>query len=104
MSPHTPHDGFNRALAGLEKNSWKFVDAEQFASDTETNGLLSLPGDLTDHFGPKGDLRRDVTMQWRGGITAWLQLAFARQGLIVEVPGQGPETDSLISLSEQNWR
>lgn len=101
MPPHTQRSGFDRAITKLKNDGWKFVDAEQFASDTATTGLANLPDDLDDHFGPDGGMRRDLTLRSRDGVLSWLQTAFAREGLVVEVPGQGPDTDSYVGLSAQ---
>lgn len=96
-----PRDGFRRALDRLESEGWQIVDAERFAYESETSGLLSPFGDQA--FAPDGTLLKDVPIAWRGGLPSNIQAAFAREGLVVSVPGQAERDDpydSLLDLDE----
>ncbi|MER6944633.1 SUKH-4 family immunity protein [Nonomuraea sp. NPDC000554] len=86
-------EGFDRALSRLENEGWQIVDAGRFASDTESGGLLSPPADLDDHFTAEGALVKDVAIAWRGGLPSGVQSAFAREGLVLSVPGQSDRSD-----------
>ncbi|GAA3250429.1 SUKH-4 family immunity protein [Nonomuraea helvata] len=86
-------DCFDQALSRLEHEGWQIVDAKLFASDTETSGLLSPAADLDGYFTPDGALVRDVPIAWRGGLSSNIQASFAREGLVVSVPGQADRED-----------
>ncbi|MFD1936919.1 MULTISPECIES: SUKH-4 family immunity protein [Nonomuraea] len=91
---HRSHrEGFDQALSRLEDEGWQIVDAERFASATETSGLLSPPADLADHFAPDGALVKDVTIAWRGGLPSRIQSVFAREALVLSVPWQADQGD-----------
>ncbi|TDC97568.1 hypothetical protein E1292_36740 [Nonomuraea deserti] len=95
---------FDQALGRLTDEGWQIVDAGRFAADTETSGLLSLPADLADHFAPGGALVKDVTISWRGGLPSRIQSVFAREGLVVSVPGQAErdgDPDALLDLDAE---
>ncbi|MFI7641551.1 SUKH-4 family immunity protein [Nonomuraea sp. NPDC049400] len=102
-SPRSQRDGFDQALSRLENEGWQIVDARLFASDTETSGLLSPADDLDGHFDPDGALVRDVPIAWRGGLPSNIQAAFAREGLVVSVPGQADreEFDALLDMDAE---
>ncbi|MGW0436385.1 ribosomal protein L7/L12 [Micromonospora sp. NPDC003197] len=97
-----PHrEDFDRALDRLGTEGWQVVDAERFESDTEASGLVSPPSDLADYFGPSGAMVKDVILRWRGCVPSMLQSTFAREGLVVSVPGQGPENyDYLLDMDK----
>ncbi|MFI6741582.1 SUKH-4 family immunity protein [Nonomuraea sp. NPDC050451] len=95
----TQREGFDRALSRLEHEGWQIVDAQRFASDTETSGLLSP---CADHFTPDGALADDVPLAWRGGLPSNIQAAFAREGLVVSVPGQAGQEDDYDALLEMD--
>lgn len=92
LSRQPRRDDFGRALDRLSAQGRQVVDAERFTSDTEASGLLSPPSDLADHFGPNGALVKEITLRRRGVVTSMPQSAFAREGLVLLVPGQGPRT------------
>jgi hypothetical protein len=96
-------EGFGRALGRLEGEGWRIVDAGRYAAEGETSGLLSPPADLDDHFASDGSLVKDVAIAWRGGIPSNIQSAFARQGLVVSIPGQGDrdDEDALLDLDTE---
>ncbi|GAA3585163.1 hypothetical protein GCM10022419_078860 [Nonomuraea rosea] len=93
-------DGFDQAVSRLESDGWRLVDAERFAAEGETSGLLSLPADLDGHFAPDGSLVKDIGIAWRGGLPSNVQSVFAREGLVVCVPGQSDreDEDALLEL------
>ncbi|MFC4121932.1 SUKH-4 family immunity protein [Nonomuraea zeae] len=99
----TQRDGFDQALSRLASEGWRTVDAARFAAESETSGLLSLPADLGDHFAPDGSLAKDVGIAWRGGLPSNVQSAFAREGLVVRVPGQAErdDEDALLELDPE---
>ncbi|MEU6078369.1 ribosomal protein L7/L12 [Micromonospora sp. NPDC047074] len=101
MSRHRHREDFDRALDRLGAEGWQVVDAERFESDTESSGLLSPPSGLAEHFGPNGVLAEDVILRWRGCVPSMIQSAFAREGLVVSVPGQGAENyDALLDMDK----
>jgi ribosomal protein L7/L12 len=101
LSRYPHREDFDRALDRLGAEGWQVVDAERFESDTEASGLLSLPSGLADHFGPNGALVKDIILRWRGCVTSMLQSAFAREGLVLSVPGQGPKNyDALLDMDK----
>ncbi|MEV0615285.1 SUKH-4 family immunity protein [Nonomuraea sp. NPDC050404] len=89
----TQRAGFDQALARLEEDGWHLADAHRFNSDTATSGLLHHPADLDAYFTPDGTLVKDVTLAWRGGLPSRLQSVFAREGLVISVPGQAADQD-----------
>ncbi|SEG88134.1 ribosomal protein L7/L12 [Saccharopolyspora kobensis] len=102
LSRRPRRDDFDRALDRLSTEGWQVVDDERFESDTATAGMLSIPSDLPDHFGPDGTLVEDITLRWRECETSMLQAAFAREGLVLSVPGQGPEEhDALVGMDSE---
>ncbi|MEV0234851.1 SUKH-4 family immunity protein [Nonomuraea sp. NPDC050786] len=96
-------DRFDQALSRLEHEGWQIVNAKLFASDTETSGLLSPADDLDGYFAPDGALVRDVPIAWRGGLSSNIQASFAREGLVVSVPGQADreDYDALLDLDAE---
>ncbi|TDC00165.1 hypothetical protein E1267_35510 [Nonomuraea longispora] len=93
-----PRERFDQALGRLKDEGWQIVDAGRFAADTGTSGLLSLPADLAEHFAPGGALVKDVAISWRGGLTSRIQSVFAREALVLSVPGQAEQDDDLDAL------
>ncbi|MEV5540578.1 hypothetical protein AB0L13_27390 [Saccharopolyspora shandongensis] len=71
---------FDRALRRLEAEAWDVVGADDA-------------------------LVEDVAIAWRGGFTSRIQSVFAREGLVVSVPGQGEdEDDDLLDLDADELR
>lgn len=94
--PHrSQRDRFDRVLGRLADEGWEFVDADRFAADTDTGGLLSVPADVADHFDADGVLVRDVAISLRGAVAAMVQSTFAREGLVASVPVETDEDDLL---------
>ncbi|MET8005384.1 SUKH-4 family immunity protein [Nonomuraea glycinis] len=92
-------DRFERALGRLADEGWQIVDAERFAADTGTSGLLSPA--VGDHFTPDGALVKDVALAWRGGLSSRIQSLFAWEGLVLSVPGQAErhaDHDALLEM------
>jgi hypothetical protein len=98
--PHSDRDRFERALGRLEDEGWQIVDAERFATDIGTSGLLSPA--VGDHFTPDGALVKDVALAWRGGLSSRIQSVFAREGLVLSVPGQSERNDDYDALLEMD--
>jgi hypothetical protein len=91
---------FERALGRLADEGWQIVDAERFATDTGTSGLLSPA--VGDHFTPDGALVKDVAIAWRGGLSSRIQSVFAWEGLVLFVPGQAEWDDDHDALLEMD--
>ncbi|MFI0446732.1 SUKH-4 family immunity protein [Actinomadura sp. 6N118] len=95
-------DAFDRALDRLIDEGWQLVEPGRFAEEVETSGLLCPPADFSDAFSSDGALIGDVALSWRGGLTSSIQSAFAREGLVVSVPGQGQDdVDMLEDMDEE---
>ncbi|TDE49056.1 hypothetical protein E1295_20800 [Nonomuraea mesophila] len=96
--PSSQRERFDQALGRLKDEGWQIVDAGRFAADTGTSGLLSPPADLGEHFTPRGALVKDVAISWRGGLPSRIQSVFAREALVLSVPGQAEQDDDLDAL------
>ncbi|SEG93001.1 SUKH-4 immunity protein [Nonomuraea solani] len=93
-----PRDALERALGRLEQEGWQIVDAERFAADKTTSGLLHV---ADPHFDADGTLVKDLPLSWRGGLPSRVQAVFAKEGLVVAVPGQsdrGEDYDAILEM------
>ncbi|MEV0378769.1 SUKH-4 family immunity protein [Nonomuraea sp. NPDC050643] len=94
-------DGYERALGRLEEEGWQIVGPERFATDTGTSGLLCASA-ATEHFDPDGVLVKDLPLSWRGGLPSRIQSLFAKEGLVIAVPGQSErDDDALLDLDHE---
>lgn len=95
---------FDRALRELLDEGYEIVDAERFAADSESYGLLNLPADLDGHFDAEGTLVKDVQIAWKGAMTSKIQSLFARQGLVVRassLPSGMVDDETLDAMSDE---
>lgn len=84
----TSKERFDRALERLRQRGWKI----SIGPDETSSPRVILPVSFDDAFTRSGELIRDLTFGWEG-TSAYLQAAFAREGLVARVSSGNAEDD-----------